>query len=139
MNIHVSPSAAAATIEPAGPSDFNAFLDKTLPQLPADAAALIPLYQGYRASAEAWRAVLNKPRTQGLPSDLIGDEFERANDHACAIAVKLSQLTSVPEPWSGPYLETMLSHNFFVGDGSSEALEITAKFNALRITETPSH
>ena len=139
MNMHVSSSAVVATIEPAGPSDFNAFLEKDLTMLPADAAALIPLYEAYRASEVALRAVLNEPRTQRLAADLIEDEIMRADDHACAIAVKLSQLTSVPEFWSGPYLETMLSHNFFVGDDSSEALEIIAKFNALRITETPCH
>src|SRR5258708_8335991 len=101
MNMHVSTSTALATIEPVGPSDFNAFLEKTLPQLPADAAALIPLYQAYRASAEALRAVINEPRTPSLAADLIGDEFERANNHACAIAEKLSRLTSVPKFWSG--------------------------------------
>ena len=138
MNMHVSPS-AFATAEPIGHPGFNIFLEQYLATLPSDASALIPLYEAYRASAEALHAVLDKPRTRGLATNLIEDEIERANDHACAIAVKLSQLTSVTELWSGPYLETMLSHNFFIGDDSSESLTaVIAKAKALRISETAS-
>jgi hypothetical protein len=137
MNMHLLTSTAVAPAEPAGHPDFNVFLEKYLATLPSDETVLIPLYEGYRASSEALLAVLNKPKTQGLAAALIQDEIQRADDHACAIAVKLSQLTSVY--WSELYLETMLSHNFYVGGGSREALEVIAKFSALRITETACH
>jgi hypothetical protein len=136
MNLHVSPS-TIATAEPNGRPDFNAFLDKTLPQLPADAAVLIPLYEAYRAAGAAMMSVFNKPRAGDDASEFIWGDIEKMNDSACAVAVKLSQLTSVSDHWRDSYLETMLSHNFFVGDDSSAALEVIAKFNALRVTETP--
>ncbi len=116
-----------------------AFLEKALAELPADEAVLIPLYEGYRAIDEALTGVRNKPRCQTPASGLIEDEQERARNYTNAIIVKLSQLTSIKSFWTELYLDTMLSHNFYTGGGATEALEVIAAFNALRVVEPASH
>jgi hypothetical protein len=134
MNMHVSPSAE----DYVGRPGFDDFLQRQLAVLPADAAVLIPLYEGYRAIDRALSAVFNMPRAKGA-RDLLEDESERASDYACAIAVKLGQLTSVPSYWTEMYLETMLSHSFYTGGNAKDAQSVITKAKALRVTETSSN
>jgi hypothetical protein len=123
---------AAAPNAAEAPSDFQAFSAQFCAQLPADAAVLIPLYRSYRALAEAALAQL-WPLRERAPSvgDLIEEEFDRATNHACAIAVKLSELKSVPADWAQDYLETMVSHAVLAGEEPSELTETIAKAAAL--------
>jgi hypothetical protein len=115
--------------------DFSTILEHSLATLPSDESVLIPLYEAYRASGEALMAVLNKPRTNGAAAEVLEDDIERANSYACAIAVKLSHLSSVTEFWRETYLEVMLSHVFFTGGDASDVLGVLAKATALPVTE----
>src|SRR5436190_2172999 len=97
-------------------TDFSTILENSLATLPADEAVLIPLYDAYRLAAEVLMGIFNQPRaqTEALEAILEG-EIERMNDHACAVAVKLSHLRSVSSCCRDSYVQTMVSHAFFTG------------------------
>jgi hypothetical protein len=118
-----------------GGRDFAALLEHELAILPSDEKTLIPLYEAYRAASAALMGILNMPRTSKDPAGIIEDEIQRMDDHACAIAVKLSHLSSIDSYWREMYLEQMLSHCFFTGGGYPDALEVIAKATALPVTE----
>lgn len=106
-----------------------------LDQLPDDEAVLIPLYEAYRAISEALTGEINKPRVNQTAAEMIETESERADDYACAIAEKLSRLTEVKRFWLPLYIETMLSHVFFIGDDENLALSVLAAAMALPIVD----
>jgi len=58
-------------------------------------------------------------------------EQERARSRAEAIAVKLSQLTSIGSFWTETTQETMVSHCFYSGGDAADALQVLAKAHAL--------
>jgi hypothetical protein len=62
----------------------------------------------------------------------ISDELKRACDRAEAIAVKLSQLTSIRSFWTEIYQEPMVSHCFYTGGDGADALQILAKARPVR-------
>lgn len=126
MNVHISPIAIT------GRSPAARTPDEVLAEgLPADEAVLIPLYEAYRAADKAMQGIFNMPRCGNRAGDMIEEEQERARGYRNAIALKLSQLTSIKEFWTELYLETMLSHCFECGGGASEAAEVIAKFSTL--------
>jgi hypothetical protein len=95
---------------------------------------LIPLYEACRAMDQALQYVYNMPRSAGAHGP-ISDEQERARDRAEAIAVKLSQLTSIRSFWTEIYQETMVSHCFYTGGNGADALQVLAKANALSVVD----
>lgn len=113
-------------------TDFSTILENSLASLPADAAVLIPLYEAYRAAHDVMLGVLNMPRTNGRGADILEDEIDLMSSRACAVAVKLSGLSSVDGFWQDLYLETMMSHVFFIGGDPLEAL---AKASAVRVAK----
>lgn len=139
MNVPIKPSDAISAAQPIGRPSFDVFLKTQLAALPADEAVLLPLYAAYRGAAEALQAEFNKPRTTGLAADRLEDEIDRANDYACAIAVKLSRLKSVTKRWRGLYLETMVSHSFFIGGDATTAETAIEMAAALPVREKSSH
>jgi hypothetical protein len=113
-------------------TDFNTILGQSLATLPSDASILIPLYEAYRAAHDAMLGVLNMPRTNGAGADILEDEIDLMSSRACAVAVKLSGLTTVDGFWRDLYIETMMSHVFFIGDDPLQAL---AKASAVPVDE----
>jgi hypothetical protein len=103
-----------------------------LDELPPDEEVLIPLYEAYRAMDQALQFIYNRPRSAGA-HDLITSEQDRAHDRAEAIAVKLSQLTSIGSFWTEIYQETMVSHCYYTGGDGADALQVLAKASALPV------
>jgi hypothetical protein len=101
--------------------------------LPIDEAVLIPLYEAYRAANDTLVAVSKQPHVQGLAADIIASESERVADFACAVAVNLSQLSSIKDRWRQRFIETMVSHAFFVGGHAREVLSAQTAASALPV------
>src|SRR5271154_4078600 len=104
------------------PSDFTVRMASFVDGLPIDEAVLIPLYEAYRAANDTLLAVNKQPHVQGLAAEIIASESERAADFACAVALKLGQLSSIGDRWRERFIDTMLSHAFFVGGNAADAL-----------------
>jgi len=114
-------------------TDFSVRMASFVNGLPPDESVLIPLYEAYRAGYEALIGVHNQPRVQGLAAQIIESESLRVIDFACAVAVKLSQLASIADRWREPYIETMVSHVFFVGGNAGDAQNALTAAGALAV------
>lgn len=105
--------------------DYQTRVAPFFASLPADETILIPLYEAFRASSEALVGILNQPRFRNTEAeDRLDEEIERADDRACAIAEKLSQLSHIiSEEWRSAYVETIVSHALFCGANIDEILK----------------
>ena len=120
-------------------SKFRVRMASFVDGLPLDEAVLIPLYEAYRAANDMLLAVNKQPHLQGLAAEIIASESERAADFACAVAFKLRQLSSIEDRWRERFIETMLSHAFFVGSTATEALRAQTAASDLPIVGETSH
>src|SRR5271165_5477962 len=121
-------------------TDFRLRMASFIEGLPLDEAVLIPLYEAYRAANDTLCAVNKQPHVQGLAADIIASESERVADFACAVAVKLSQLSSIKDSWRERFIETAMSHVFFVGGNAREALSARTAADALPVVgENPAN
>jgi hypothetical protein len=120
-------------------SDFSVRMASFVDGLPVDESVLIPLYEAYRAANDTLLAVNKQPHVQGLAAEIIASESERATDFACAVALKLRQLSSIKDRWRERFIETMLSHAFFVGSNATEALREQTAASDLPVVGEPSH
>jgi len=120
-------------------SNFGVRMASFVDGLPIDEAVLIPLYEAYRAANDTLLAVNKQPHVQGLAAEIIASESERAADFACAVALKLSQLSSIEGRWRERFIETMLSHAFFVGGNATVALSAQTAASDLPVVGEPSH
>ena len=118
-------------------ANFSLRMASFIDGLPIDEAVLIPLYEAYRAANDTLLAVSKQPHVQGIAADIIAGESERLADFACAVAAKLSQLTSIEARWRERFIETALSHAFFIGGDAMEAL--SAQTAASNVPVVPSH
>jgi hypothetical protein len=98
--------------------------------LPADEAVLIPLYDACRAARGALMGVANQPRSKAA-AGIIDDEWERMGILCEVIGKRLAEVTSVEEFWRNMYVETRVSHVYFCGGVSSDALNVLVHANAL--------
>jgi hypothetical protein len=114
-------------------TDFSVRMASFVNGLPTEESVLIPLYEAYRAAYAALISVHNQPRVQGLAADIIESESVRVIDFACVVAVKLSQLASITDRWREPYIETMVSHVFFVGGNARDAQNALMAARALPV------
>ena len=120
-------------------SKFSFRMASFVDGLPLDEAVLIPLYEAYRAANDMLLAVNKQPHVQGLAAKIIASESERAVDFACAVALKLRQLSSIECRWRDRFIETMLSHAFFVGGNAADALNAQTTASDLPVVGESSH
>jgi hypothetical protein len=120
-------------------TDFSLRMASFVGGLPADEAVLIPLYEAYRAANDTLISVHKQPHVQGVAADIIASESERVADFACAVAAKLSQLSSIKDCWRERFIETVVSHVFFVGGNASDALRVQTAASALPVVGESSH
>ena len=106
--------------------------------LPADEAVLIPLYEAYRAANDMLVSLSKQDHIQGIAADIIASEGRRMSDFACAVAARLSQLSSIKDNWHQRFLDNLVSHVFFVGGSATDALRIQTAAKALRVIAEPS-
>ena len=101
--------------------------------LPADEAVLIPLYEAYRAANDTLVALSKQEHIQGMAADIIASEGQRMSDFACAVAARLSQLSSIKDKWHQRFLDNLVSHVFFVGGSACDALRVQTAARAFPI------
>jgi hypothetical protein len=101
--------------------------------LPADEAVLIPLYEAYRAANDTFFSLSREEHIRGMAADIIASESRRMSDFACAVAARLSQLSSIQDYWHQRFLDTLISHVFFIGGSASDALRVQAAAKALPV------
>jgi hypothetical protein len=104
-------------------------------QLPDNVEVLIPMYDMYRAIDQAITPLFNVEYTrEAIRRGDLDHEACRANDHACAIMRKLSQLKGMPDWWKDRYIERLVDHAFHVGCNVPEvgrALKLGAEMPVL--------
>ena len=115
------------------PTDVRHRMTSFVDSLPVDEAVLIPLYDAYRAANDTFASMRKQHHVQGLAADIIASESERAADFAKAVAVKLSQLSSIKESWRERFVDAAVSHVFFVGGDGVDALSIQTAARALPV------
>jgi hypothetical protein len=92
--------------------DFRVRMASFIDGLPADEAVLIPLYEAYRAANDTLVALSKQEHIQGMAADIIASEGQRMSDFACAVAARLSQLSSIKDKWHQRFLDNLVSHVF---------------------------
>jgi len=107
-------------------TNFRVRMASFIDGLPSDEAVLIPLYEAYRAAHDTLTSLSKQKQIQGMAVDIIASESSRMSDFACAVATRLSQLPSIRESWRERFLESLVSHVFFVGGSASDALRVQA-------------
>jgi hypothetical protein len=114
-------------------ADFRVRMASFIEGLPADEAVLIPLYEAYRAANETFFSLSKQEHIQGMAADIIASESRRMSDFACAVAARLSRLSSIKDRWHQRFLDTLVSHVFFVGGSASDALRVQAAARSLPV------
>jgi hypothetical protein len=114
-------------------ADFRFRMASFIEGLPADEAVLIPLYEAYRAANDTFFSLSKEEHIQGMAADIIASESRRMSDFACAVAARLSKLSSIRDHWHQRFLDTLISHVFFVGGNASDALRVQAAARALPV------
>jgi hypothetical protein len=114
-------------------TEFNLRMASFIEGLPPDETVLIPLYEAYRAANEAIVSVGKQPDVRGVAAEIIASEGRRAADFASAVAAKLSQLSVVEDSWRERFIETMVSHVFFVGGSAGDVVRVRAAASALPV------
>jgi hypothetical protein len=114
-------------------ADFRFRMASFIEGLPADEAVLIPLYEAYRAANDTFFSLSKEEHIQGMAADIIASESQRMSDFACAVAARLSQLSSIKDYWHQRFLDTIVSHVFFVGGSAGDALRVQAAARTLPV------
>jgi hypothetical protein len=103
--------------------------------LPSREDILIPLYAANRMALEAMQGILNQPRVGNDASAAIQERMDTLDNEMNAIVAKLGRLSSVDSFWRDTYIETMVSHAFFVGKEGNGAMQALAKANAVEVVK----
>jgi hypothetical protein len=103
--------------------------------LPSREDVLIPLYAANRMALEAMQGIINQPRVGNDASAAIQERMDTLDDEMNAIVAKLGRLSSVDSFWRDTYIETMVSHAFFVGKEVNGAMQALAKANAVLVVK----
>lgn len=101
--------------------------------LASSEAVLIPLYLANRMAYESMQGVLNQPRVGQAAMVAIQERMEFLDAEMAAIVARLGRLSTVDSYWRDTYIETMVSHAFFVGKEANGAMQALAKANAVEV------